>query len=205
MSLSSCNKCNHLGGFKFEREYSPEEFLEGKRSSEIWIVGLNPATEVGSNGPGSKEELQSYFVPGEKFYSYFRDFRRVSDLVYDGFGLEGGTAHTDIVKCGSKSFPSGKAGAELVNNCSPYLKKQIISFKPRLLICNGRPVSNYMQQQFPASCDPSNTETSYWATVEGVDICIVLSGFIGRIDNWARKRLGVEIDARFAESKKRRA
>jgi len=192
MSLSTCSKCQHLGGYKFEREYAPEDFLEGKRSSEIWIVGLNPATEVGSND----QDLQNYFVPGEKFYSYFRDFRRVSDLGYDGFGLEAGTAHTDIVKCGSKSFPSGKFGAELVSNCSPYLKKsspylkkQIISFKPRLLICNGRPVSNYMQQQFPASNDSSNTTTSYWSEVEGVDICIVLSGFIGRIDNWQEKDL----------------
>jgi len=61
-----------------------------------------------------------------------------------------------------------------------------------------------MQQQFPASNDSSNTTTSYWSEVEGVDICIVLSGFIGRIDNWARKRLGAEIDTRFAESKSRR-
>jgi len=123
VSLTKCSKCQHLGGYKFEREYAPEDFLEGKRSSEIWIVGLNPATEVGSNDHGSKEDLQNYFVPGENFYSYFRAFRRVSDLVYDGFGLETGTAHTDIVKCGSKSFPSGKVGAELVSNCSPYLKK----------------------------------------------------------------------------------
>ncbi len=195
------NKCAHLGngGYHFDRQYAPNDWLEGKRSSRVWIVGLNPATDIGENHTKTRDDLENYFVPGKPFYRYFEDFRHVSKQVYDGFGREGGTAHTDIVKCGSKRFPGGKEGAELVHHCSAYLKQQITELKPQLIICNGSPVSSYMQKEFPHNEDPGNTPTSYWTVVEGVEICVVLTGFIGRIDNYSRRRLGVEVDARLAE------
>jgi len=124
--------------------------------------------------------------------------------VFDGFGRDQGTAHTDIVKCGSKRFPKGKQGSEMVRHCSGYLKDQIVSHSPRLIICNGSPVSSYIQSVFPRTDDPTNSETSYWARISGVEVCIVLSGFIGRIDNFARRRLGVEVEARLKESIERR-
>lgn len=204
MASFTCTKCHDLGGYSFERNYAPEDFLEGKRSSDIWIVGLNPKTVIGFNHSDTKEDLEGYFVPGEKFYSYFRDFRIVSETLFDGFGREGGTAHTDIVKCGSEGFPGGKVGAELVKRCSGYLHKQVIEYKPRVIVCNGSPVSKYVKGQFPEKTCITNTDTSYWTAVDDVDVCIVLSGFIGRIDNYARKRLGVEIDDRLEESKTRR-
>ncbi len=139
----------------------------------------------------------------EPYYRYFEDFRHVSKLVYDGFGQEGGTAHTDIVKCSSKGFPTGRQGAELVHNCADYLKQQITQYMPRLIICNGSPVSRYIQDEFPRNDDSTNTQTSYWATVEDIDMCVILTGFIGRIDNYSRRRLGVEIEARLTESEQR--
>lgn len=204
MTNHTCTKCHDLGEYSFDRQYAPTEFLEGKRSSDVWIVGLNPATEIGFNHSATKKDLEEYFVPGEHFYSYFRNFRNVSEIVYNGFGREFGTAHTDIVKCGSKRFPGGKIGAELVHRCSGYLHKQVIEHKPRLIICNGSPVSKYLKKQFQPNTEGNKSKTSYWTTVEDVDVCIVLSGFIGRIDNYARKRLGAEIELRLKESKIRR-
>lgn len=69
----------------------------------------------------------------------------VSNQVYDGFGREEGTAHTDIVKCGSERFPGGRNGVELVYHYADYLKQQIAKRKPKLIICDGSPVSGYMQ------------------------------------------------------------
>lgn len=203
MSNYTCERCKHLGGYRFDRRYSPDEFLEGKRSSKVWIVGLNPAWDMGENHDSTRDELENYFVPGKRFYRYFEDFRHVSEQLYNGFGQEGGTAHTDIVKCGSKRFPSGKRGAELVHHCADYLKRQITQYKPRLIICNGSPVSHYVQKEFPRIDDPSDTPTSYWTSVDGVEMCVVLTGFIGRIDNYSRRRLGVEIEARLVESSQR--
>lgn len=39
--MKVCNKCAEYG-LKFKREYNPDEFLEGKPNSLIWIIGLNP-------------------------------------------------------------------------------------------------------------------------------------------------------------------
>ena len=204
MPNHTCNRCKHLGGFHFDRRYAPNEWLEGKRSSKVWIVGLNPATPIGENLDKTREDLENFFVPGKPFYRYFEDFRHVSKQVYDGFGHENGTAHTDIVKCGSKRFPGGRDGAELVHQCADYLKQQIMEFKPQLIICNGSPVSSYVRKEFPPPDEDAEGQlTSYWTAVEGVEICIVLTGFIGRIDNYSRRRLGVEIDARLAELEQR--
>lgn len=205
MSNHTCNKCDSVsaGEYQFDRLYAPVDCLLGKRSSKVWIVGLNPATEPGEKDTATRDDLENYFESDKPLHSYFKNFRNVSTQIYDGFGVEGGTACTEIVKCGSKSFPSGKAGAQLVHNCAGYLKQQITDFKPQLVICNGSPVSNYVQTEFPRNeKDSRNTKTSYWVDVDGVEICIVLTGFIGRIDNYSRRRLGVEIESRIAEATK---
>lgn len=196
-----CEDCVHLGGYRFERNYHPKQFLEGKRSSEIWIVGLNPAQEIGFQHSKTREQLEKYYDSGETFDPYIRKFKNVSKILYEGLGKEGGTATTDLVKCASKAFPGGAKGAELVANCSEYLKTQILEYKPRLILCNGRPVSDYVKKQFPKNKELDNTDTSYWTTVDDVVVCVVLSGFIGRIDNYARKRLGYEIEMRLDESR----
>ena len=201
MSNHRCNKCENVdeAGYRFDRKYAPTDCLLGKRSSKIWIIGLNPATERGEIDTNTINDLESYFDREGPLSSYFRDFRNVSKRVFDGFGEEGGTAFTDIVKCGSKRFPGGKVGRQLIENCSDYLKELILELKPQLVICNGSPVSNYMKGVFPPNSDVSNTPTSYWTDTEGVEMCVVLTGFIGRIDNYSRQRLGVEIENRLTE------
>jgi len=164
MNNITCERCTHFVGYRFDWRYAPEEFLEGKRSSKVWIVGLNPAWDIGENQVSTRDELENYFVPGQRFHRYFEDFRHVSEEIYNGFGREGGTAHTDIVKCGSKRFPGGRNGAELVHHCADYLKRQIMQYRPQLILCNGSPVSRYIQQEFPRNEDSGNTLTSYWTT-----------------------------------------
>ena len=43
-----CPKCENYG-LKYNRKYRPSDFLEGKRSSLIWIMGLNPKGNLGQN------------------------------------------------------------------------------------------------------------------------------------------------------------
>lgn len=64
-------------------------------------------------------------------------------------------------------------------------------------------MSHYVQKEFPRNEDSGNTLTSNWTNVEGVEMCVVLTGFIGRIDSYSRRRPGVEIEARLDESDQR--
>ncbi|MGB6034670.1 MAG: hypothetical protein WBG42_00280, partial [Cryomorphaceae bacterium] len=89
---------------------------------------------------------------------------------------------------------------EIVNNCSEHLLNQLIAGKPKLLICNGSTVCWEIMRLFPPHLenhDPK-TLTSYRAsqTIDGSDhhFWIVLSGFIGRIDDRNKRRLGMEVE-----------
>jgi hypothetical protein len=52
-----CSKCKNYG-LKYERKYKPSDFLEGKRNSLIWIVGLNPKGNLGKNDERVVTELE---------------------------------------------------------------------------------------------------------------------------------------------------
>lgn len=194
MGLFKCEKCKQYGLY-FDRNYSPDHFLEGKPDSLLWIIGLNPKGEEGSNDDRTVEQLQSYFDNKAQIAPYFRDFRRVSAGLYDLLGENRGVAHTDLVKCFSSNFPPktcGWAGAEeIIENCKWYLITQITRHKPRMLICNGMPVCKVMVEMFPPS---SKSDTAYIARIEGNEIAVILSGFVGRVDNYAKRRLGREIE-----------
>ncbi|MDP1612832.1 MAG: hypothetical protein Q8M11_17400 [Sulfuritalea sp.] len=185
--------------FQFDRSYSPEEFIEGKPNSLVWIVGLNPKN--GGEGPDNRSlaDLEDHFCNLDTVHPYFRDFRIVSESMYNGFGKNCGTAHTDIVKCASKSFPGGRIRAVLIENCKPYLEVQLRRHKPKVIVCNGADVSKFMLAFIPPQQSLAAFETSYWATFGGAPVCVVLSGFIGRIDNYAKRRLGAEIERRVCE------
>lgn len=202
--MGSCKKCSHQG-YNFQRSYEPSDFIEGDPSSPVWIIGLNPAMELGFNDTHDVAKLKSHLKEMKHDVSYFRDFRGVSRQLFDDLGEPGGVAHTDIVKCYSKSFPTGRDGVELVSNCSGYLKDQIEKHRPQLLICNGAKVSDYIQSILPATNDTTNCGTSYWHTHAGYSVCVVLSGFLGRIDRFARLRLGHEIESRRRECEARTA
>lgn len=195
--MKSCKKCEKHG-LNFHRRYSPDEFLEGKSNSKIWIIGLNPAVkDLGWNDiERGTEELSNAFDEIEKRHPYFKNFKKVSLVLYDLFGKSEGVAHTDLVKCSSSSWPpnnlKGKVANNIINNCHPYLVKQIKEHKPRMIICNGAPVSEVIKTNFNSLRKLS--DTAYVALIEDHELIVVLSGFIGRIDNYARRRLGYEIE-----------
>lgn len=200
--MYECNKCEEYG-LRFHRAYQPVEFIEGKRSSLVWIVGLNPAADQDWVDHRTSVDLQSHFDDHSKMHGYFKDFKVISADLFEKFGKEFGTAHTDIVKCSSRSFPpesaKGKKAARVISNCLGYLKEQIRQHKPKLIVCNGAEVSKFMLEFLPPPDNYKKTETSYWSSIDGAQICIVLSGFVGRIDNYAKRRLGIEIEARLSQ------
>ena len=182
-----------VSGCSYRRDYPPSEFIEGYRKSKVWIIGLNPKEEP----TRSRSELAKRFDDPTKLHPYFKDFRTVSQTLYDLLGKEEGVAHTDLVRCHSPSWPPpGVKSAEertIIENCSPYLVSQIRSLKPQLLICNGSKVSSFIKE----IVKPPDNETgctSYSGRFEGKTIHVILSGFVGRLDNYAKWRLGREIE-----------
>jgi hypothetical protein len=192
VTITICYKCSNYG-LRFERKYAPEDLLWGKRSSPIWVVGLNPKERPGYS-TWTRVELERYFDTEEKNRSYFRDFEKVSQKLFEMLGEDNGVAHTDIVKCFSDEFPPrGHKGEvrEIIDNCRPFFEKQLKETRPRLIICNGRPVCEVIKEIIkPNEID----ETSYHGAYNGIGITVILSGFIGRIDNYAKRRLGSEIE-----------
>ena len=202
--MNHCDKCKDVG-LEFHRAYKPAEFIEGKPSSDIWIVGLNPAAETGWTDQGrTTDELSKAFDDLDNVHPYFKNFRKVSPTLFGMFGKESGVAHTDIVKCSSKCWPpktaKGKKARTVIQNCKQYLFEQIESYQPKMIICNGAPVSHQINEILPV--DKWLTETAYQSTIFGQNIVVVLSGFIGRMDNFSKRRLGYEIESLLKNNQK---
>ncbi len=189
-----CQKCSAFSGSSYCRGYPPEQSIEGHRNSKVWIVGLNPAAEP----PRAFAELENYFDNPNIIHDYFRNFRTVSERLFGLFGKDGGVAHTDLVKCASPSWPpSGVKYAEaneIIANCKNYLISQLRSMRPKLVICNGSWTGSAIKEFL---VPPRNEHdcTAYTTRFEGQEIHIVLSGFVGRLDNYAKRRLGREIES----------
>lgn len=69
-----------------------------------------------------------------------------------------------------------------------------MSFKPKIIVCNGTPVCDFFIKAFPPLRNLNESGTSYISSIENHKIAIVLSGFVGRMDNYAKERLGKEIE-----------
>jgi uracil-DNA glycosylase len=188
-----CRKCFELTGMHFQRTYSPIDYLLGKRNSKIWIIGLNPYGNIGENNTTETIENLSHFI-GD--ISYFKDFNNVSNRIYNLLGQENGVAHTDLVKCFSKNFPPSNLKRNelhyLICNCRNYLKDQIDLHKPKLIICNGIHVVWHVEQLIPP-IKTEDFESYYYGNLPHKPI-VFRSGFIGRIDNYSKRRLGKEIE-----------
>jgi hypothetical protein len=203
--MIECTRCKS-SGLEYKRHYRPEEFLWGRPDSLVWVIGLNPKTRNGVNNDSrTAQELVHWpdnleTVKGDSFYN---DYNLVSPRLFSLFGKPKGAAHTDLVKCYSENFPpkgmSGRGVKEIIDNCSEYLRKQIEVLQPRIIICNGAPVCKEIGRLYRPSQSLDRRLTSYKASVAEREIAIVLSGFIGRIDNYAKRRLGVEIDKYLTE------
>lgn len=195
--MSKCYKCKEFG-LEFNRRYKPEEFIEGKPNSEVWVIGLNPAAkEVWTDEERDAEDLSYYLDNLDDIHSYFKDFKKVSPELFYRFGKDKGVAHTDLIKCSSKSWPpescKGTKIDVVINNCSPYLFEQIVTHKPKMIICNGAPVSRQVKEILKV--DEQLSDTAYLSNICGTNVVVILSGFIGRIDDFSKRRLGYEVES----------
>lgn len=195
--MQTCDLC-HPFGLSFNRPYAPHEFIEGHRNARIWIVGLTPAGSDSSVDKRTNQDLSACFDDEGKVSSYFKKFKLVSAEVYSQLGKKDGVAHTDIVKCYSKNWPpKGVQRTEsdkIIENCTRFFRRQILEMKPQIIICNGRDVCNVVMKILPPPSDAPKSQTSYFSDSDFGRIGIVLSGYIGRIDNYARSRLGKEVE-----------
>lgn len=201
-----CSKCSKFGlEYKNTHLNSPTDFIEGNLEAKIWIIGLNPKTNKNQIFDPSFSDLRN-FNPNQ--HNYFKDFKKVSKKLYENWESQNSKiAHTDLVKCGSSEFPpshtvtskklSNKETKEIISNCFEHLKNQIVEHKPVLLICNGsftsESISNYFVPD-DKSIDLSQKIGCYKSTYNQHTFTIILSGFIGRIDDWSKRRLGIEIE-----------
>lgn len=197
---TTCNKCKNYGlEFRSTQNILPFDFIDGNVDADIWIVGLNPKNSIGHIEQRSLSDFRNFNPNG---HSYFRDFRKVSERLYWNWERpDRNIAHTDLVKCFSETFPpknennSKNNQRQIVDNCVGYLKKQLLEHKPKLIICNGSAVCWEMMRIFPPQQSfDLDCLTSYNVVFEDYSFWIVLSGFIGRIDNRNKRRLGLEIE-----------
>lgn len=202
-----CDKCKEFGLSFYSKHIKPEQYIEGNKEADIWIVGLNPKSDVGSVEGRTPKEFENF---NPDCHPYFSDFKKTSNKLYQNWKSDkSNVAHTDIVKCFSNSFPpkikiDGKERKtkvdKIVNNCIEYLQNQIKTGKPKMIICNGSVVSWEMIRLFPPKTKDYNpkTLTSYQTSqnIDGTEYSfwVVLSGFIGRIDDRNKRRLGKEIE-----------
>jgi len=184
----ACYECQQHGVW-FDRPYDPIDFIEGYRNSPIWIIGLNPAGEAGSNDGRTIDQLINWLQDPANRHQYFGVFQSVSEQLFNELGHDNGVAHTDLVKCYSRRW---NLNQEVVNNCAHYLVQQLAAHQPRVLVCNGADTSRLVQSQIQP-VDWIHPFTSYRAVLGGQNIWVVLSGFLGQTDNWAKRRLGREI------------
>jgi len=197
---TTCDKCKNYGlEFRSTQKISPIDFIDGNVNADIWIVGLNPKNKIGHIEERSLNDFINFNPNG---HSYFRDFRKVSEKLYTNWERQDrNIAHTDLVKCFSETFPPENEEKkknnqkDIVDNCVGFLKEQILTNKPKLIICNGSPVCREIIRIFPPQqATDLDSLTSYCANIENHNFWIVLSGFIGRIDNRNKRRLGMEIE-----------
>jgi uracil-DNA glycosylase len=195
MADYACTKCSSLGT-SYLRSYKPEEFIEGDPRSPIWIIGLNPAMSTDWRDGRSTVELRDGFAALVATNGYFRKFRNVAGWLFVQLGQPMGVAHTDLIKCASSTWPPSGVPAEnagkIASICSAYLRDQLLMYRPRVFICNGTAVCHFILSLIPPPA--LGACTSYAARLGDHEIIVVLSRFVGRIDNYARRRLGREIE-----------
>jgi uracil-DNA glycosylase len=200
--MHTCNRCASFG-LRFHRGYQPHEFIEGNRKARVWIVGLNPAQDLDWVDTRSVTGLVEYFDDESKVHGYFKQFKVVSEVLYRELGKEHGVAHTDLIKCSSNAWPpegvSSRGRSEIIANCTMHLQRQLAEFKPQVIVCNGSEVSAEVKRLLPVPEGTPPNATSYTYCVDDWRVLVVLSGFIGRIDNYSKRRLGTEIEALLAQ------
>jgi uracil-DNA glycosylase len=194
--IYKCNKC-----FSLNIERDPGKgliplFGEGNPNNPLWIVGLNPKLEgEGMMTPDNAKSLtgyknveKSYFINMKATHSYFKKFKHILGPKWEDI-FEKHIFHTDLVKCGSTNFKEIKNS--VIKKCEYFLLEQIKTFTPRIIFCNGSPVVDWFKVNFTIKDNKNNTQGELF--FKGKKLNLIYSGFIGRIDNYARRRIKPEL------------
>lgn len=209
-----CDLCKEFGLTFKSTTINPEEYIEGNINAKVWIIGLNPRYDIERIESRTKKEFHEFNPNTDVDRSkskYFLKFQKVSAKLYSNWISPKNTvAHTDLVKCFFPTFPpkinSKNVDIEpIIRNCKKHLLSQIRKHKPKVIICNGTKVCREIISFFPPSnnLEPSNLLTSYRTKLSYDDtdeFWIILSGFIGRIDDRNKRRLGKEIEKIFEDA-----
>ncbi|MGD0712486.1 MAG: uracil-DNA glycosylase family protein [Bacteroidales bacterium] len=189
--MEKCLKCKDITGMYFERQYKPEQYIYGKLNSKVLIIGLNPYGEIETNNLNETTED----LLNRPSHQYYKNFEKVSPRIYKYLGEDNGVICTELVKCFSKNFPPAKLSKhdlhKFICNCREYLSEQLEVLKPKIIICNGIHVVWHIEQIIPIK---EEFETYYIGKKNSYEPFIFRSGFIGKIDKYAKRRLGIEIE-----------
>jgi uracil-DNA glycosylase len=193
-SCSACKQC----ATGYARKFPPEEFVLGDTNAALWIVGLNPAQPDSKYAePQTTDDLAKYFDDPKRVHPYFSAFAKVLPALHTGLLIRNGVAHTDLVKCPTEQNHSKTDAATwktVEHACGVrYLLKQLRHAKPRLILCNGAKVSDFVTKHILPPPDTAERQSSYVASLEGQPVTVVRSGFIQRLDRFSQQRLGEEI------------
>ena len=191
-SKPMCNKCLQFGLQFTCQNHTPAQAILGSTGSRAWILGINPREQ----NDLTVDELESYFTAPNPVDAHFGLFKSVSQRLSNTLGGVNGTACVDIVKCASPqwAFPSPTVAA-IVAKCRPYLMHQLNTHRPGLIICNGIPACACIKICLPPPQPFPDGATHYThLDPDGHETRIVFSGQVGRLDNFAKRRLGEEIE-----------
>ena len=201
--IGQCRKCEKYG-LSFLRHYKPTEYAEGNPESDIWLIGLNPKGDRSTKDKRTTSQLRAYFMQ-DAIDSTFESFIGVSERLYMRMRSAGkGVCHTDLFKCYSEGSV-WKVREEWVNNvreicenCSEHLSAQIDrhSSSIKMILCNGTKVVSAVKKTLIACgfVRVNDQFTSAEYARDDLHLFVINSGFIGRIDNFAKRRLGMEIE-----------
>lgn len=131
--------------------YLPSDYLKGNQSPEILIIAINPRGDVGSVHEKTKDDLIGFSplkeLGAKRFYSKYKG---VSEYIFNNWcSADSIVAETDLYKCFSPNVEE-KIKSQLIENCFPYLQKQLISLaqKLKIIICNGFVVSKTIKEKY---------------------------------------------------------
>jgi uracil-DNA glycosylase len=196
--IYSCRKCD------LDVKINPEAGIipiygENDPSKPIWIVGLNPKlNKDGTHHPVEATETfqayidhqLTYFGGDKELHPYYRRFQHIFGSNWREI-IRDNVFHTDIVKCPSVTF--GKKETKAIPICKEFLQKQITLNTPKIIFCNGRNIVNWFEDKYEGEI-----QLNYWRTggelkINGQIVHLIYSGFINRIDNIAKRRIGKEV------------
>ncbi|MFX0066982.1 MAG: uracil-DNA glycosylase family protein [Candidatus Hermodarchaeota archaeon] len=196
LRIYECNKCSSLNIERNPSKGIIPLFGEGDPNNPLWIVGLNPKLEEeGMIVPDNEKSFtkylkveRAYFNNMKTSHSYFKDFKHIFGPKWESI-FKKHIFYTDLVKYGSPNFKEIKKPA--IKNCEIFLLEQIKAFTPRIIFCNGTPVVDWFKEHFTIKDNENNTQGELF--LKDNKLSLIYSGFIGRIDNYARRRIKPEL------------